>query len=175
MRHGIPIFMLAICCCIAADPSTNAAPRGRVIATPKFPASFKVHSKKAGFLDTDFGRAEYQDTIARHGEQKLTVRIFYCPEGAWRAKTPKRMFDDARNNMLAGGGLKAVSEGDTNLDGFPRRSFLFLQEDGVTAEYMDYILIEPRVIVFAYSGPKEGLDEKEIIEFFKSEATIEEK
>ena len=174
MRWVLPFVLLTVAAGFAADPATNtvAAAKNRTLAAPKFPDSFKDRFKNEGFLDTDFGRARYEDMIAKRDDRTLTVRAFHVPAQVWKIKSPKRMLDDARNNMTMGG-LLPLSEKDSDLDGFPRRSFLFLQTDKKTAEYMDYILIEPVVYIFAYSGPKEGLEAKDIAGFFRSEATTE--
>jgi len=178
MRLWVLPLVILSATVVAAEEPTPSAPAAqkpvRVLAAPKFPDSFKDRFSNEGVLETDFGKAKFRDMIARRGAQTLTVREFHVPAQVWKVKSPKRMLDDARNNITMGG-LLPLSEKDSELDGFARRSFLFLQPDRQTAEYMDYILMEPVLYIFAYSGPKAGLEEKEIVEFFKSEATVEKK
>src|SRR6478752_6373832 len=77
---------------------------GRVLAAPEFPDSFDDRSWHEGELQTDLGPAKYQDMYANRKAMHLTLRRFMVAAKAWELKSPKKMLDDARDNILRGEG-----------------------------------------------------------------------
>ena len=162
-------------CRMAVAEEAKAAP-DRVLAAPEFPDSFTDRSWHEGELQTDLGPAKYQDMYANRKAMHLTLRRFMVAAKAWELKSPKKMLDDARDNILRGEGApKLVSEKDFAVDGFPGRSFLFLHEKDNTVERMDWFLLRPNAFIFTYSGPKAGLESADVKAFFKGIKTMEAK
>lgn len=163
--------------CVAADEPAKPVPQ-RVLAAPSFPDSFADRSWDKGEMETDLGPAKFQDMIVKHDGMTLTLRRFMVPPKTWDLKTPKAMLDGARDHMVQGDETtKLESEKDFVVDGFPGRTFIFTHEEkGVKSVMrMDYFLLKPDVFIYCYTGPKAGLESKDVVEFFKGIKTMEAK
>ena len=181
MKTHTPIVIYAIVLAIGGIPEFSVADEAkpaskRVLAAPFFPDSFDDRSSDKGELQTDLGPAKYQDMIAEHDGMTLSLRRFIVPSKTWDLKTAKDMLDDARDNMLRGDkASKLKSEKDFTIDGFPGRSFIFTREGDGSVMRIDYFLMKPDVFIYYYSGPETGLAAEDVVMFFKSIKTMEEK
>ncbi len=161
------LFCLPMPTIIVAGADTAVA--DRELEAPAFPESFKDRSWDEGILKTDGGDAKYQDMIARKGGTTLTLRRFCVPAVVWRMKTPKQMFDDARQNILRGdASIRLLSEKDFAVDGFPGRSFVFSEGEGKGVFRMDYFLLRPDLFIYSCFGSESDLKDPEILAFFAS-------